>query len=113
MQEDTKFRLLKLLNDNPQLSQREMAEVLGISFGGVNYCLNALIDKGLVKIQNFSQNKNKFSYKYLLTPSGIAEKAKLTNSFLKRKMLEYKNIKAEIATLKLELQSEDGRRQLN
>ena len=113
VQQDTKFRLLKLLNDNPQMSQREMAKALGISFGGLNYCMNALIQKGLVKIQNFSHNQNKFSYRYLLTPSGIAEKTKLTSGFLKRKMFEYKSIKAEIDALKLELRSEVDGKMLN
>ena len=105
LQEDTNFRLMQLLHDNPHLSQREMAKALGISFGGINYCLNALIDKGLVKIHNFSQNQIKFGYAYLLTPTGIAEKAKLTGSFLKRKMNEYEALKAEIKALKLEIRT--------
>ena len=96
---------MKLLQDNPDLSQREMAKVLGISFGGVNYCLNALIDKGLVKTQNFSQSKNKFGYVCLLTPTGITEKAALTSTFLNRKMDEYEVLKAEIAALKSEIKS--------
>jgi EPS-associated MarR family transcriptional regulator len=108
LQEDTNFRLLQLLQDNPHLSQREMAKALGISFGGVNYCLNALIEKGLVKIHNFSQNQNKFGYAYLLTPSGISEKAVLTGIFLKRKLQEYEKLKAEIKALKLEIETENG-----
>ena len=107
LQEDTKFRLMRLLQDNPHLSQREMAKELGISFGGINYCLNALIDKGLVKIHNFSQNQNKFGYAYLLTPIGIAEKALLTGNFLTRKLQEYEMLKAEIKTLKLEINTEN------
>jgi EPS-associated MarR family transcriptional regulator len=103
LQEDTNFRLMQLLHDNPHMSQREMAKALGISFGGINYCLNALIEKGLVKIHNFSQNQNKFGYVYLLTPTGIAEKASLTSSFLKRKMDEYEALKVEIETLKSEI----------
>jgi EPS-associated MarR family transcriptional regulator len=86
LQEDTNFRLMQLLQDNPHLSQRDMAKALGISFGGINYCLNALVDKGLVKIQNYNQNKNKFGYAYFLTPIGMAEKAASTGRFLKRKM---------------------------
>ena len=113
IQEDTKFRLMQLLNDNPRMSQREMAKALGISFGGINYCLNALIKKGLVKIQNFSQNQNKFSYAYLLTPSGIAEKTMLTSSFLKRKMVEFEILKVEINALKVELQSIDDGKLMN
>jgi EPS-associated MarR family transcriptional regulator len=106
LQEDTNFRLMKLLEDNPHMSQREMAKKLGISFGGINYCLNALIEKGLVKIHNFSQNQNKFGYVYLLTPSGISEKAVLTSSFLKRKLQEYEALKAEIKALKMEIEIE-------
>ena len=110
LQEDTNFRLMQLLHDNPHISQREMAKALGLSFGGINYCLNALIEKGLVKIQNFSQNQNKFSYSYLLTPSGISEKATLTGSFLKRKLQEYETLKAEINALKLEIEIENGQK---
>ena len=103
LQKDTHYRLMQLLQDNPTMSQRDMARALGISFGGVNYCLNALMDKGLVKVNNFSQNQNKFSYVYLLTPHGIAEKAALTANFLQRKMNEYEALKAEIAALTLEV----------
>jgi EPS-associated MarR family transcriptional regulator len=106
LQEDTKFRLMQLLHENPRMSQREMAKALGLSFGGINYCLNALIEKGLVKIHNFSQNQNKFGYAYLLTPSGISEKASLTGSFLKRKSQEYKALKAEIKALKLQVETD-------
>jgi EPS-associated MarR family transcriptional regulator len=106
LQEDTNFRLMQLLHDNPRMSQREMAKALGLSFGGINYCLNALIEKGLVKIHNFNQNQNKFGYAYLLTPPGISEKAVLTGSFLKRKMQEYDALKAEIKALKLEIETD-------
>ena len=108
LQEDTNFRLMQLLQDNPHLSQREMAKALGISFGGINYCLNALVDKGLVKIHNFNQNQNKFGYAYLLTPSGMSEKAALTARFLKRKMHEYELLQVEIKALKMELENENG-----
>jgi EPS-associated MarR family transcriptional regulator len=84
-----------------------MGKALGISFGGINYCLNALVAKGLVKIENFSQNQNKFGYVYLLTPSGIAEKAAMTSVFLKRKMEEYEALKVEIAALKSEIEKEE------
>mgnify|MGYP000745645926 CR=1 FL=1 len=80
-----------------------MGKALGISFGGINYCLNSLNEKGLVKIHNFSQNQNKFGYAYLLTPTGISEKASLTGSFLKRKLQEYDSLKAEIKALRLEI----------
>ena len=107
LHEDTNFRLMRILVVNPELSQREMGKALGISFGGINYCLNALVAKGLVKIENFSQNQNKFGYVYLLTPSGIAEKAAMTSSFLKRKIEEYEALKLEIAMLKLEIKKEE------
>jgi EPS-associated MarR family transcriptional regulator len=105
LQEDTNFRLMKLLQDKPDLSQRALAKELGISFGGLNYCLNALKDKGLVKMQNFSRSNNKLGYVYLLTPTGIAEKAALTSVFLRRKMEEYEALKIEIAMLKSEIET--------
>lgn len=98
-QEDTNFRVLQMLEDNPDLTQREIAQKLGVSTSGLNYCLNALIEKGLVKVQNFSQSKNKFGYVYLLTPQGLAEKTLLTGRFLKRKMVEFDALKAEIEAL--------------
>ena len=113
LQEDTNFRLMQLLQDNPHLSQREMAKALGISFGGVNYCLSALIDKGLIKIHNFSRNQNKFGYAYLLTPTGISKKAELTGGFLKRKMNEYEALKAEIKALKLEIKTGNDEKPIN
>ncbi len=109
LQEDTNFRLMKLLHENPRMSQRELAKALGISFGAINYCLNALIEKGLVKIHNFSQNQNKFGYAYLLTPSGISEKALLTGRFLNRKLQEYEALKAEIKALQLEIETDRDR----
>ncbi len=102
IQEDTHFRIMRILQDNPDLTQRELADKLGMSVGGLNYCLNALIDKGFVKMANFSKSKNKFKYVYLLTPQGIAEKVALTSRFLKRKMEEYDALKVEIEALKLE-----------
>lgn len=101
-QEDTYFRVMRLLQNNPDLTQRELAEKLGVSVGGLNYCLKALIEKGWVKVQNFAHSKNKFGYMYLLTPRGAAEKATLTSRFLKRKMGEYETLRAEIAALKNE-----------
>jgi predicted transcriptional regulator len=117
IQEDTHFRIMRILQENPDLTQRELAEKLGMSVGGLNYCLNALIDKGLVKMQNFSNlidkglvkmqnfsnSKNKFKYVYLLTPMGIAEKVALTTRFLSRKMEEYEALKLEIEALKSEV----------
>ena len=102
LQEDTTYRVLRMLQDIPDLTQREIASQLGISSSGLNYCLRALIDKGWVKMQNFAQSKNKFGYIYVLTPSGIAQKAALTGRFLQRKMAEYEALKAEIDSLKAE-----------
>ena len=99
---------MQILHANPDISQREMAKALGISFGGVNYCLNALMAKGLVKVQNFSQSQNKFGYVYLLTPAGIAEKMSLTGSFLKRKMDEYEALRVEIDTLQSEIEAKNS-----
>lgn len=105
LQEDTSFRVMRLLQENPDLTQRELAERLGISVGGVNYCLKALMEKGLVKMKNFANSKNKFGYVYVLTPNGIAEKAAITHRFLKRKMDEYEALKCEIEKLKSEIES--------
>jgi EPS-associated MarR family transcriptional regulator len=100
LQEDTRFLVLRLLQETPDLTQRELAERLGISVGGLNYCLKAMMRKGLVKMRNFAHSKNKFGYVYVLTPSGIAEKAAITHRFLQRKMEEYEALKAEIQVLK-------------
>ena len=105
LQEDTKFRVLRMLQDNPDMTQREIAEKLGVSTSGLNYCLNALIDKGYLKVQNFSQSKNKFGYIYVLTSQGIAEKAQLTSRFLRRKMAEYEALRDEIESLHAEAKS--------
>ena len=105
LQEDTYFRVLRLLQDNPDMTQREIAQSLGLSTSGLNYCLKALIDKGWVKVHNFSQSKNKFGYIYVLTPQGISEKLALTSRFLKRKLSEYDALKAEIEGLQAEVQT--------
>ena len=93
---DVHFKILHLLEEEPELTQRELAQKLGISLGGVNYCLKGLIEIGHIKAGNFSKNPNKSLYLYLLTPKGVAEKAKLTAGFLKRKMAEYHALKDEI-----------------
>jgi EPS-associated MarR family transcriptional regulator len=103
LQEDTYFRVMRILQDNPDLTQRELAEKLGISVGGLNYCLKALMEKGLVKMKNFANSKNKFGYVYVLTPTGVAEKASITHRFLQRKMDEYEGLMAEIEALRSEL----------
>ena len=102
LQEDTYFRVLRMLQDNPDMTQREIVDKLGVSTSGLNYCLKALIDKGWVKVQNFSQSKNKFGYIYILTPTGIAKKSAITHRFLQRKMDEYEARKVEIEALKMD-----------
>ena len=93
---DIHFRLLNALEEKPHMTQRDLAKKLGVSLGGVNYCLKALIEIGHIKMNNFENNPNKLNYLYLLTPSGIKEKTILTKDFLKRKMDEYQNLKKEI-----------------
>jgi EPS-associated MarR family transcriptional regulator len=105
IQEDTNFRVMRLLEGNPDLTQRELAQRLGISVGSLNYCLKALMQKGLVKMKNFAKSKNKFGYVYVLTPSGMAERAAITQRFLRRKIEEYESLKAEIDALKQDLGS--------
>jgi EPS-associated MarR family transcriptional regulator len=102
-QEDTYFRVMRILHDRSDITQRELAERLGVSVSGLNYCLKSLIDKGWVKIHNFSNNKNKLGYAYLLTPAGIVQKASLTGRFLQRKLQEYDALKQEINQIKQEV----------
>ena len=105
-QEDARFRVMRLLQDNPEHSQRDIASALGLSLGGINFCINALIEKGFIKIHNYRVSDNKLRYAYLLTPNGIVEKTALTSKFLKRKMSEYDALKIEIETIQDELKSE-------
>ena len=100
---DLHFLILHLLEYNPDISQREIAHKLGISLGGANYCLKALVDIGHIKIHNFNKNPKKIGYIYLLTPKGISEKVSLTSGFLKRKMAEYHALKKEIDSLQSRL----------
>ena len=100
--QEAHFRVLRLIEVNPQMKQRELAVAAGVSLGKTNYCINALLEKGLIKMQNFKSNKRKLAYAYLLTPAGIAEKAALTQRFLQRKIEEYELLKAEIELLKEE-----------
>ena len=90
------FNVLRKINKNPKSTQRQLAEELGFSLGKLNYCLKALKDKGLIKINNFQNNPNKFGYVYILTHKGISQKTKLTLNFMKRKMKEYDELKREI-----------------
>jgi EPS-associated MarR family transcriptional regulator len=101
-QEDTYFRVMRILQENPDVTQRELAERLGISVGGLNYCLKALMEKGLVKMKSFANSKNKFGYVYVLTPTGMVEKAVIAHRFLQRKMDEFEALKMEIEALKAE-----------
>ena len=94
------FEVLRKIQKNPRTSQRELAGELGFSLGKLNYCLKALQEKGLIKIQNFKKNPNKVNYLYILTPAGIKKKTKLTIAFMKRKIQEYDELKAEIEQLK-------------
>ena len=100
--DETRYRILKLLEADPRASQRRIAEVLGISLGRVNYCLQALIDKGFVKAANFRNSANKRAYLYLLTPKGIEARAKTTLLFLKVKLNEYEQITKELEELRRE-----------
>ncbi|MBI5329741.1 MAG: MarR family EPS-associated transcriptional regulator [Betaproteobacteria bacterium] len=105
-QEDIQFQVLRRLHETPDISQRTLAKELGISLGSINFCFQALMEKGWVKMQNFSHSKHKMGYVYLLTPSGIIEKSKLTAQFLKRKMGEYEALKYEIETLRSEIKNQ-------
>lgn len=97
--ESIRFQLLRALEQNPKATQRELAQELGISLGRVNYCINALVVKGQMKVENFKASRNKWGYVYVLTPSGVAERAALASRFLARKLKEYEAIKAEIEAL--------------
>jgi EPS-associated MarR family transcriptional regulator len=105
LSEDLRYKLLKLLAEEPQISQRDLALRLGVSVGKANYCLSALVNIGLVKINNFRKANNKLAYTYLLTPSGIEEKARVTVSFLQRKMRECGELREEIEQLRREISS--------
>ncbi len=96
LREDVKFRILRLLQENPEMSQRELAKTVGLSTGGIHYVLNALLDKGLLKIENSTTTQDKRRYAYVLTSEGMASKANLTKRFLIRKMADYDLLKAEI-----------------
>lgn len=98
----TSYGLLKILEDNPSLSQRDLAKCLGISLGKVNFCLNALVKKGCLKVNNFRNSDNKLAYAYLLTPRGAEQKARMTVEFLQIKVVEYERLRVEIEALKRE-----------
>ncbi len=104
--DETLFKVMRALEANPNTSQRELAESMGMSLGKTNYCLKALIDRGLIKVRNFRNSQNKLAYAYLLTPKGVAAKTRLTGRFLKKKVVEYEALRREIEELRREA---DGR----
>ncbi len=108
-QQDASIRVMRLIDANPTVSQRDIARSLGISLGAVNYCLKALIGVGFIKVQNFRASDNKLRYAYILTPRGAAEKAALTAAFLQRKIREYEALKAEIEVLQGEADAKTRR----
>lgn len=107
LSDESRYKLLKLLADNPDLNQRQIADALGVSLGKVNFLLQALIERGWIKAGNFSRNPDKRRYRYLLTLKGLEEKARVTLRFLERKQREYALLEAEIARLRLEAQALD------
>ncbi len=98
--DEYRYKILKILEANPEISQRDLARVLGVSLGRTNFCLKALIERGLLKATNFRNSSNKLAYMYLLTPKGIEEKSVITARFLKIKMQEHANLEAEIEELR-------------
>ena len=108
MTEDTHYKLFKILETNPGISQRELAAELGVSLGKANYCIKALIDKGQVKANNFKNARNKAAYFYLLTPKGVNAKARITGAYLQRKIEEYEGLRDEIEQLQTEIESENA-----
>lgn len=102
LDDTTHYSLLKTLQENPTLSQRDLAKRLGVSLGKVNFCLNALVEKGSLKVNNFRNSDNKLAYAYLLTPQGIESRAKMTVTFLKYKTQEYERLRGEIEALRQE-----------
>lgn len=108
--DETRYQLIKLIEENPSISQRELADRLGVSLGKVNYCLRALINVGWVKAGNFVRSNNKMRYAYVLTPAGLHEKTKITARFLQKKQAQYETLKVEIARLKSELENTPSER---
>ena len=109
LESDDVIKLLREIDKTPELTQRELSARLGISLGKVNFLLKALIEKSLIKANNFKNAKNKYSYIYLLTPSGVEEKARITYRFLNRKIKEYEELEAEIGLLKKEISEIDNK----
>lgn len=103
MEDEIQYKLLRALEDNPDVTQRELASILGVSLGKANYCLRALMGKGWVKMDHFRRNPNKLGYVYLLTPKGIEEKSHITMRFLRRRLHEFDALRAEIERLRIEV----------
>lgn len=106
--EECHLKVLRLLESDPGLKQRDLSRVLGISLGKTNYCVRSLLDAGLIKMHNFRNSQNKMGYIYLLTPSGLVAKAELTQNFLKEKMREYEILRQEIEALQADLEKQSG-----
>lgn len=107
LREDVKFRILRILQCNPEMTQRELAKEVGVSTGGIHYVLNALVEKGMLKLANFTAAEDKRRYAYILTSNGIAERARLTRRFMIRKMAEYEALKAEIEDVGADLSKQE------
>jgi EPS-associated MarR family transcriptional regulator len=103
--DEYRYKIFKLVEANPEISQRDLAKQLDMSLGKVNFCVRALIEKGQLKMRNFRSNKRKLSYMYILTPKGVEEKTKLTANFLKTKLQEYEALCAEIEQLRIEVRA--------
>ena len=101
-QDEIQLKVLRILHEQPELSQRNIAKELGVSLGGINYCFKALVGKGWIKLENFSASTHKLGYIYVLTPSGVKSKSILTVNFIKKKLLEYEQLSNEINVLKAE-----------
>jgi EPS-associated MarR family transcriptional regulator len=110
--QESYLKVLRLLESNPQMSQRDLSKSLAVSLGKTNYCIKALLDKGLIKMQNFRNNNNKLAYVYLLTPLGIEQKARMTVEFLQIKTKEYEQLRIEIAELKDEAEQHSSHKYL-
>ncbi len=108
LSDELRYKILKRLDTDPNLSQRELAKELDMSLGKVNYCLKALLEKGWIKAGNFKSNPNKMGYAYILTPSGLEEKANVTVRFLKRKLEEHQAVQKEIEQLRSEIKASEG-----
>jgi EPS-associated MarR family transcriptional regulator len=105
LDDKTRYRLLKLIEEKPELSQRQLANELGVSVGKINFCLRALLEKGLLKVRNFRDSNNKLAYAYYLTPKGAREKVRATSGFLQRKVAEYRGLEREIEELRREVRA--------